>query len=111
MTNSRAKGCRGERELATWLTERGHPARRGQQFKGGADSPDVVCPSLAGLHFEVKRTERLRLHEAMQQAIDDTGPGMVPVVAYRASRKPWLAVMRLSDLMALIQSMQKDETP
>ena len=108
MTNSRAKGCRGERELAAWLTERGHPARRGQQYSGSPDSPDVVCPSLAGLYFEVKRTERLRIHEAIDQAVNDAGKGLVPVVAYRASRKSWLAVMRLSDLMALIQSMQED---
>ena len=103
--NSRDKGARGERELARWLTDNGHPARRGQQYSGSPDSPDVVCPSLP-LHFEVKRVERLRLHEAMQQAIDDTGPGMVPVVAYRASRKPWLAIMKLSDLMALMQSLE-----
>jgi len=110
MTNSRAKGCRGELELAAYLTDNGHPARRGQQYSGSPDSPDVVCPSLP-LHFEVKRVERLRLHEAMQQAIDDAGRGMVPVVAHKANRKPWLAIMKLSDLMALIQSMQKDETP
>ena len=103
--NSNQKGKRGERELAAWLTERGFPSRRGQQYSGSPDSPDVVCPSLP-LHFEVKRVERLRLHEAMQQAIDDTGPGMVPVVAYRASRKPWLAIMKLSDLMALMQSLE-----
>jgi Holliday junction resolvase len=105
MTNSRAKGCRGELELARWLTERGHPARRGQQYSGSPDSPDVVCPSLP-IHFEAKRTERLRLHEAMQQAVDDAGKGMVPIVAHKANRKPWLAIMRLSDLMALIQSME-----
>ena len=105
MTNSRDKGKRGERELATWLTERGHPARRGQQFKGGADSPDVIVESLP-IHFEVKRTERLRIHEAIDQAVNDAGKGLVPVVAHKANRKPWLAVMRLSDLMALIQSME-----
>ena len=103
--NANQKGKRGERELAAWLTERGHPARRGQQYSGSPDSPDVVCPSLP-IHFEAKRTERLRLHEAMQQAVDDAGKGMVPIVAHKANRKPWLAVMRLSDLMALIQSME-----
>ena len=107
MTNSNRKGKAGELELAHFLTDNGHPARRGQQYRGGGDSPDVICETLP-LHFEVKRVERLRLHEAMQQAIDDAGRGMVPVVAHKANRKPWLAVMRLSDLMALIQSMQED---
>ena len=41
--NSRAKGARYERELARYLDENGFPARRGQQFAGGSDSPDVVC--------------------------------------------------------------------
>jgi len=83
MTNSRAKGCRGERELAAYLTDRGHPARRGQQYSGSPDSPDVVCPSLDHLHFEAKRVERLRLHESFEQAVSDAGPGKTPIVIRR----------------------------
>jgi hypothetical protein len=44
--NSRNKGKRGELEAAHMLTHEGFPARRGQQFSGGTDSPDVVCESL-----------------------------------------------------------------
>lgn len=102
MPNSRAKGCRGERELAAYLTDNGHPARRGQQYAGGSDSPDVICPSLSGLHFEAKRTERLRIHEAIDQAIDDAGD-QTPVVAFKANRKPWLAILRLDDLLELLE--------
>ena len=102
--NSRDKGKRGELELAHWLTERGHPARRGQQFAGGTDSPDVFCPSLP-LHFEAKRCERLRIHEAMAQAIRDAGD-QVPVVAHRRNRSDWLAILTLSDLLALIEARQ-----
>ena len=102
--NSNQKGKRGERELATWLTERGHPARRGQQYSGSPDSPDVVCPSLAGLHFEAKRVERLRLHESIEQAIADAGKGMVPIVAHKANRRPWLAILRLDDLIQLLEA-------
>lgn len=98
--NSNRKGKDGERELAAWLTERGYPARRGQQRKGGADSPDVVCE--LPLHFEVKRVEALRLHEAMAQAIDDAAEGLTPTVAYRRSRGEWLAILRLDDLLALL---------
>ena len=103
--NGNQKGKRGERELARYLTDNGHPARRGQQYRGGDDSPDVICHSLP-LHFEVKRVERLRIHEAVDQAVNDAGKGLVPVVAHKANRKPWLAVMRLSDLMALVQSVE-----
>ncbi len=31
----------------------GYAARRGQQFSGSPDSPDVVCDSLPWMHFEV----------------------------------------------------------
>lgn len=102
MTNSRAKGCRGELELAHWLTDRGHPARRGQQYSGSPDSPDVICPSLPGVHLEVKRTECLRIHEAVAQAVNDAGD-KVPVVAHRRNRGEWLAVLRLADLLTLIE--------
>jgi Holliday junction resolvase len=37
--NSRAKGKRGELEIAKVLRENGYDAHRGQQYKGGADSP------------------------------------------------------------------------
>jgi Holliday junction resolvase len=96
----RNKGKRGERELARLLTLNGHPAHRGQQYSGGADSPDVICESLQ-FHFEVKRCERLRLHEAMNQATNDAGD-MTPAVAHRRNRDEWLVTMRLSDLLELV---------
>ena len=41
--NSRRKGAVGEREIAKYLREHGFTeARRGQQFKGGADSPMLL---------------------------------------------------------------------
>ena len=40
--NSRTKGKRGELELAKALRLYGYDARRGQQYHGGADSPDVI---------------------------------------------------------------------
>jgi len=101
MTNSRDKGARGERELAAWLTERGYPAHRGRRYHGGPDAPDVVCPSVP-VHFEAKRTEKLRLYDAMAQAVDDAG-NKVPVVAHRKSRGEWLAVLELKDLLAIIR--------
>jgi Holliday junction resolvase len=51
--NSRNKGKVGEREFASLLREHGFDARRGQQFSGSPDSPDVVSDALAWLHFEI----------------------------------------------------------
>jgi Holliday junction resolvase len=100
MPNSRAKGARGEREFAEFLRERGYEARRGQQFSGGDDSPDVVH-NVEGIHFEVKRTETLRLMDATQQAREDCGD-KVPVVAWKRNRGDWYAVLTCHDLLALL---------
>lgn len=95
--NSRDKGKRGERELAEWLRERGIEARRGVQYQGGTDSPDVVT-ALPGVHFECKRTERLAIYPAVEQAVADAGERL-PVVAFRANRRDWLAVVPLGRLL------------
>lgn len=69
--NSRRKGKVGEREFAALLREHGFDARRGQQFAGGTDSPDVVSDALAWLHVEVKRVQNLNLTDACVQAEGD----------------------------------------
>jgi hypothetical protein len=72
--NSRAKGCRGEREWRDMLREAGFlKARRGQQFSGGSDSPDVVCEELPTIHFEVKRVEAGNPYNWHDQATADAG--------------------------------------
>lgn len=98
--NSRAKGKNGELELAAALREFGYEARRGQQFKGGGDSPDIVCDGLADFHVECKRVESGNLYNWLDQAIRDAG-GKTPVVMHRRSRKGWVAILRLEDFLAL----------
>jgi Holliday junction resolvase len=101
---SRNKGKTGERELAHELTRvMGVSARRGVQFQGGPGSPDVVA-DLPGIHIECKRTERFRLYEALEQAVEDAGHN-IPVVLHRQNRQPWVAVIRLDDLPTLIQKL------
>ena len=98
--NSNRKGKVGEREAAAALTEDlGLEARRGVQYSGSPDSPDVVH-SLPGVHFEVKRTERISVYDAMGQATEDAG-GSVPVVLYRRNRGEWLAIVPLKRLKEL----------
>lgn len=102
--NSKQKGKRGELEAAKELARLfGVEARRGQQFAGGADSPDVVC-EIAGVHIEVKRTEQLRLWEAVEQATADAA-GKVPLVLHRPNQRPWLAIVPLDELPTLVASL------
>jgi len=98
---SRNKGKRGEREAAAELRRLfGVEARRGRQFCGSDDSPDVVT-GIERLHFEVKRCESFRLYDALAQAIGDAG-SKLPVVLHRQNCRPWVAIVRLDDLPALV---------
>lgn len=98
--NSRTKGAVGEREFATLLTERGINARRGQQFAGGQDSPDVKT-DLSGIHFEVKRVQAGNPYVWLKQAIRDAKSNL-PVVAHRKNNQEWIAVLRMKDLIDLL---------
>ncbi len=103
--NSRNKGKVGEREFAALLREQGFDARRGQQFSGGAESPDVVSESLAWLHFEIKRVEKLNLIDACAQAEGDSG-GKPWVVAHRRNHAPWLVTLRAEFFFELLREFQ-----
>lgn len=100
--NSRAKGAAGEREWASYCREQGFDARRGQQFKGTADSPDVVSESMSMFHAEVKRVEKLQLQDAMDKAIAEAGD-KIPYVAHRRNRCNWLVTVRADDFFKLVR--------
>jgi Holliday junction resolvase len=101
--NARQKGARGEREWRDQLRQEGYTARRGQQFAGGSDSPDVICDELASvIHFEVKRVQALNIHGAVEQAIRD-GKGKTPVVAHRKNNQPWLVTVLADDFFKLLK--------
>ena len=104
---SRAKGAQGEREAAGKLNEvLGTKYHRGRQYHGGTDSPDLAG-GLPGLHVEVKRTEALRLYPSLEQARRDGGTGRVPMVMHRTSRKPWVAVVYVDDLIRLLDAVDE----
>ncbi|MGO8677732.1 MAG: hypothetical protein ACLQVX_17890 [Limisphaerales bacterium] len=96
------KGKRGERAWRDELRAHGYEARRGQQFCGSPGSPDVVCADLPRFHFEVKAVERLNVHQAMAQAVNDAADN-VPVVAHKRNRGGWLVTMRASDWFELLR--------
>lgn len=101
MINSRTKGKVGELELSKFLAEHGFPARRGQQFSGGTDSPDVVCQDLSHLHFECKRVEAGNPYVWLKQAQRDAGT-KIPVVAHRRTREEWIVILPLTDFLTFI---------
>ena len=105
--NSKAKGKKGELELAAKLREYGYDVRRSVQYNGKAEDgqPDLV--GLPHIHVECKRTETLRLYDAIDQAKRDSEiTGDHPVVFHRRNNCEWVAIMPLEDFMALYREYE-----
>lgn len=102
---SRTKGARGELEAAEALTRIGLDCARTAQRTGKTGLPDLHCEDL-NLHIEVKRTERLNPYRYMDQALSDSQrTKRTPLVVMRSSHRPWLILIRLDDLPALVDEV------
>jgi len=102
--NSRAKGCRGEREWRDMLRAEGYEARRGQQFSGGTDSPDVICGDLPGLHFEVKLVQNLNVDRVMNEQAEPDAGDKIPVIAHRKNHSKWLVTLKAEDFFLILRN-------
>ena len=102
--NSRAKGVRGEREVAELLRSWGFNARRSQQYNGRDGGADVAH-DIAGVHVEVKLTERLAPYQFMAQAVRDAKGTELPTVWMRSNNQGWLVMVRASDLLELAERL------
>lgn len=111
--NSRQKGKRGEREAAAFLKSIGIEARRGQQYSGGKDSPDLIT-ELHRVHIEVKfgvkgmdlGTQLLR--DACDQAERECG-GNAWVVLWKPTRQGWRLTNKCKITGAYITLFGTDE--
>lgn len=102
--NSRNKGKVGELELAEFFRQHGFEARRGQQFHGGGDSPDVVVPGLEDVHVECKRVEAGNPYIWLAQATRDAAAaGKVPTVFHRRNREDWIVILPASAFLKLLK--------
>lgn len=104
--NSKAKGARFERQLASRLREYGYQTRRTAQYCGkSGDASDVV--GLPGLHIEAKHQERMSLYEWMSQAKRDSeGTGRLPAVFHKKNNAEILVTMELEDFMNLYREWE-----
>ena len=103
--NSKQKGARAERDWAKTLRDAGFPARRGCQYAGGPDSPDVVCESLP-FHWEVKHVEKLNIWNAIEQCNEDAGEGETPVVVFKKNHKNWQICIDAQDFLNIIKDKE-----
>ena len=103
--HQREKGKRGEREAAAELAAvLGCSARRGVQYQGGTDSPDVVLEGVA-IHVEAKRTEKLLLWPAVEQAREDAPSTSVPIVWHRPNRRGSVVIVETARLLELAREV------
>lgn len=108
--NSKQKGARYERELASKLKEYGYDTRRTAQYCGNTgDASDVV--GLPGIHIEAKHQEKICIYDWMAQAIHDSaenGKGNLPAVFFRKNNADTLVCMRLNDWMNLYHMWENE---
>lgn len=99
--NSKQKGARFERQLASRFREYGYEARRTAQYCGNTgDASDVV--GLPGIHIEAKHQERMQLYDWMAQAKwDSSGTNTLPAVFHKKNNASILVTMEFEDWMRL----------
>lgn len=106
--NSKQKGARFERSLASKFREYGYDARRTAQYCGNTgDASDVV--GLPGIHIEAKHQEAMRLYEWMAQAKRDAaanGKGNLPAVFHKKNNAEILVTMTLEDWFNLYREWE-----
>ena len=98
----REKGKRGERYVKNRINDRlDLEARRGVQYAGGPDSPDVV--GLPGFHLEVKNVNRLDLHGAICQSYRDAADDEIPVVIHHRDRDRWYVTLDFEEFLGIYE--------
>lgn len=104
--NSKQKGARFERLLASRFREYGYEARRTAQYCGNTgDASDVV--GLPGLHIEAKHQEQMRLYDWMAQAKRDAdGTGKIPVVFHKKNNAEILVTLELESFMDIYREWE-----
>ena len=104
--NSRRKGKVGELEAASEWNRHlpGAHARRSQQHSGTESASDLISPGTPHLWLEVKRTQKINLHEVMAKSTSQCGE-LAPVVLHRKNDSEWLVTLRLEDVRRFAQQV------
>jgi len=97
---SRTKGHSFERQMANMFTSIGFPdARRGIQYRDGAECPDVM--NIEDVWVECKVGARPNIKGAMEQATKACG-SMKPIAITKWDRGPTYVTMNLEFFKVLI---------
>lgn len=107
MINSKQKGARFERQLASKFREHGFSdSRRTAQYCGNTgDASDVV--GLPGIHCEAKHQERMQLYDWIEQAKRDSeGTGNIPAVFHKKNNAEILVTMQFEGFMKIYKEWE-----
>jgi len=102
--SEREKGARGEREVAAIFRAHGFDCERTPNSGGLKIKGDLAGNIPA--HVEVKRQEVARPWAWFAQACADAPSGALPLVAFRRNDSPWLALVDLERLAALLRAAE-----
>lgn len=104
--NSRAKGAKAEREfIGVHLAPLWPQACRNlDQF--GDDKRDSL--HVAGVHWQIKRVEKLNIWAALRQAETEAASSDIPVVAFRRNHGGWYCAMAADYATGLLHVWSRD---
>jgi hypothetical protein len=107
--SERRKGAAGEVEVRDIFREVGFDCDRTPNSGALRITGDLYGDVPA--HLEVKRQETARPWQWWEQATGDAPAGVMPIVAFRRSRSPWLAIVSLEQLATLMAAAGVEQTP
>ena len=99
-SRSRRKGAKFERDMVHTMRKvmPGCGAKRGFQYRGTSDQPDVDIPYF---FIECKHGKKPVVRSALRQAIDNTD-GRSPLAIIKDDREDPFVVMKLDDFLAFV---------
>jgi len=103
--NSRRIGATTELEAAGRMNRLfGTSFYRSQQFKGTADSSDIIDDTHPELSVEVKRDSSfsIKLHRAIEKSREEAADDSTALVLHRHSGERWLATVDFFELPELV---------
>lgn len=103
MIKTLEKHTRGNREFAALCRQAGFSEAR-------CSLGLLKNDGLPGLSVEVRRTQRLRLEQAMSAAAGK-GAGAIPVVAHRSDGQPWRITLGLDGFLQLYRAYLQTHQP
>jgi hypothetical protein len=109
--SQRQKGARGELEFAALLRKHGFEARRhGRHFHDPEKHEHCdVEHNVPGIHFEVKRREKVDVWSWIDQADREKKEGEKSVVAFRKNRRKWHFLMDEETFFYLLSLSLKED--